>query len=55
MLCCYFLGHVPCQNLPWQGLDIHVNLFLNTWPQLYKRWKGYALDIDLSDKVLSNV
>ena len=27
MLCCYFLGHVACQNLPWQGLDIHVNLF----------------------------
>ena len=48
MLCCYFLGHVACQNLPWQGLDIHVNLFLNTWPQLYKRWKGYALDKSLS-------
>ena len=48
MLCCYFLGHVACQNLPWQGLDIHVNLFLNTWPQLYKRWKGYQLDKSLS-------
>ena len=48
MLCCYFLRHVACQNLPWQGLDIHVNLFLNTWPQLYKRWKGYALDKSLS-------
>lgn len=20
MLCCYFLGHVACQTLPWQGL-----------------------------------
>ena len=48
MLCCYFLRHVACQNLPWQGLDIHVNLFLNTWPQLYKRWKGYQLDKSLS-------
>ena len=18
--CCYFLGHVACRNLPWQGL-----------------------------------
>ena len=22
MRCCYFLGHVACQNLPWQGLSI---------------------------------
>ena len=29
-------------------LDIDVNLFLNTWPQLYKRWKGYQLDKSLS-------
>ena len=48
MLCCYFLGHVTCRNLPWQGLDIHVNLFLNNWSQLYKRWKGYRLDKSLS-------
>ena len=23
MLCRYFLGHVACRNLPWQGLFIH--------------------------------
>ena len=22
MRCCYFLGHVACRNLPWQGLSI---------------------------------
>ena len=24
MRCCYFLGHVTCRNLPWQGLYSHI-------------------------------
>ena len=23
--CCYFLGHVACRNLPWQGLRTRQN------------------------------
>ena len=28
--CRYFLGHVACRNLPWQGLIIHLFSFLLT-------------------------
>ena len=33
MRCCYFLGHVACRDLPWQGLSkVHIVLLAMNGP-----------------------